>query len=254
MELVGKVAIVTGAAQGLGRAFARAMIQRGAKVCISDQNVEKGNTSCVALRKELNTADVNFVKCDVTQQDDMKNMFDDTVRRYGGVDIVVNNAGIMNERTWSSCVDINLKGVIQGTLLALEHLQERGGVIINISSIAGVVPVAGAPVYTATKHGVIGFTRSCSVNPKVKAANIRLACLCPTFTDTPILDMTDDHFTSWSSRQNLWKDVEQLGIMKVETVAQGFIQLLLDKDNNGAIMTISPNRGIQTKYYPKARM
>nr|XP_025960953.1 15-hydroxyprostaglandin dehydrogenase [NAD(+)] isoform X4 [Dromaius novaehollandiae] len=164
MHVNGKVALVTGAAQGIGRAFVQALLDKGAKVALLDRNPEAGRESKAALDGQFEAQRTVFIQCDVTDQEQLKGAFEKVIEHFGRLDIVVNNAGVNNEKDWESTIQINLTSVIRGTYLGLEYMRKGnggdGGVIINISSLAGLMPAAFQPVYCATKHGVIGFTRS----------------------------------------------------------------------------------------------
>ncbi|XP_062430661.1 15-hydroxyprostaglandin dehydrogenase [NAD(+)] isoform X2 [Rhea pennata] len=164
MHVNGKVALVTGAAQGIGRAFVQALLDKGAKVALLDRNPEAGRESKAALDGQFEAQRTVFIQCDVTEQEQLKGAFEKVIEHFGRLDIVVNNAGVNNEKDWESTIQINLTSVIRGTYLGLEYMRKGnggdGGVIINISSLAGLMPAAFQPVYCATKHGVIGFTRS----------------------------------------------------------------------------------------------
>ncbi|XP_025901949.1 15-hydroxyprostaglandin dehydrogenase [NAD(+)] isoform X3 [Nothoprocta perdicaria] len=164
MHVNGKVALVTGAAQGIGRAFVQALLDKGAKVALLDRNREAGRDSKAALDALFEAQRTLFIQCDVTEPEQLKGAFEKVIEHFGRLDIVVNNAGVNNEKDWESTIQINLTSVIRGTYLGLEYMRKGnggdGGVIINISSLAGLMPAAFQPVYCATKHGVIGFTRS----------------------------------------------------------------------------------------------
>ncbi|ESO86972.1 hypothetical protein LOTGIDRAFT_128222 [Lottia gigantea] len=197
MNLSGKVALVTGAAQGLGKAFSESLLSQGAKVCLADVKVQQGKTTAAEFQKTFGNDSAFFEKCDVSIADDVTNVFKKVKSKYGQIDILVNNAGIANETHWRKMVDINLVSVIQGTQLGIEYMSKEyggnGGVIINVSSSAGLVPVFITPVYCAVKFGVVGFTRSVAVNPRNRSTSgIRFCCLCPAFTDTDIIKFKKD--------------------------------------------------------------
>ncbi|XP_071411276.1 15-hydroxyprostaglandin dehydrogenase [NAD(+)] isoform X2 [Pithys albifrons albifrons] len=164
MHVNGKVALVTGGAQGIGQAFVQALLGKGAKVALLDRNSEAGQESKAALDEQFEAQRTVFIQCDVTDQEQLKGAFKKVIEHFGRLDILVNNAGVNNEKDWESTIQTNLTSVIRGTYLGLEYMRNtnggNGGVIINISSLAGLMPAAFQPVYCATKHGVIGFTRS----------------------------------------------------------------------------------------------
>uniref|UniRef100_A0A672GJI8 15-hydroxyprostaglandin dehydrogenase [NAD(+)]-like n=1 Tax=Salarias fasciatus TaxID=181472 RepID=A0A672GJI8_SALFA len=164
--LKGKVAVVTGAAMGIGQATTELLLQKGAKVALLDVNETAGNSAKEALDEEHGAESTLFLQCNVESDKDVKDAFRATVETFGGIDIVCNNAGILNEDNWEKALSTNLAGVIRVGFVALEHMNKltggRGGVIVNTASLAAPV----FPVYSATKHGVVGFTRSMAVNAK----------------------------------------------------------------------------------------
>ncbi|XP_040554867.1 15-hydroxyprostaglandin dehydrogenase [NAD(+)] isoform X1 [Gallus gallus] len=141
MHVNGKVALVTGGAQGIGRAFVQALLGKGAKVALLDRNPEAGQQSKAALDEQFEAQRTVFIQCDVTDTEQLKGAFKKVIEHFGRLDIVVNNAGVNNEKDWESTIQINLTSVIRGTYLGLEYMRKGnggdGGVIINISSLAG---------------------------------------------------------------------------------------------------------------------
>ncbi|XP_073698868.1 15-hydroxyprostaglandin dehydrogenase [NAD(+)] isoform X2 [Garra rufa] len=164
MSLHGKVALVTGGAQGIGRAVVEHLLESGAKVALVDLNQSVGEECKSDLDGKFGEDNCIFIQCDVTDAGKLRDAFQNTVEKFGRLDIVINNAGINNEKDWEKTIEVNLTSVIQGTYLALEHMskeyEKEGGVIINVSSMAAFLHSPHQPVYTATKHGVIGFSRA----------------------------------------------------------------------------------------------
>ncbi|XP_059408499.1 15-hydroxyprostaglandin dehydrogenase [NAD(+)]-like isoform X2 [Carassius carassius] len=164
MSLHGKVALVTGGAQGIGRAVVEHLLENGTKVALVDLNQSVGEECKSDLDGQFGEDNCIFIQCDVTNAGKLKDAFQNTVKKFGRLDIVINNAGINNEKNWEKTIEVNLTSVIQGTYLALEHMSKEygkeGGVIINVSSMAAFLHSPHQPVYTATKHGVIGFSRA----------------------------------------------------------------------------------------------
>ncbi|XP_069797087.1 15-hydroxyprostaglandin dehydrogenase [NAD(+)]-like isoform X2 [Narcine bancroftii] len=140
MALSGKVALVTGAAQGIGRAFAEALLQDGCKVVLLDFNKNAGESCKNALDMEYQSADSLFIACDVASEEQLKCAFKKAVEHFGSLDILCNNAGINNENKWEQTISVNLISVIRGTYLALEYMSKqnggKGGIIVNVASLA----------------------------------------------------------------------------------------------------------------------
>ncbi|XP_052779936.1 15-hydroxyprostaglandin dehydrogenase [NAD(+)]-like isoform X2 [Mya arenaria] len=164
MKIPGAVVIVTGGSRGLGRAFSVELLKRGARVCVADINETEGRQTEAELQRQYGADKAFFVKCDVTKEDDTKDLWRVAVERFTTVDLMVNNAGIMNETLVEETVQINLMGAMRGSMLAFEHMRRdrggKGGVIINVASTAGLFPVFFMPTYVASKYALVGFTRS----------------------------------------------------------------------------------------------
>ena len=192
MRLKGKVAIITGAASGIGQATALLFAKEGAKVVVADLDEAGGNEAVDQIRSDGGEA--MFVLTDVTAVADVQAMVKSTVDTYGKLDVLLNNAGIamrlsvvdLPEEDWDRCVDINLKGVFLGSKYAIpEMIKNGGGSIINMASIYGIVGAPTRAAYVATKGGVTNLTRGMALD--YATSNVRVNCLCPGFTETPLL-------------------------------------------------------------------
>ncbi|XP_033117302.1 15-hydroxyprostaglandin dehydrogenase [NAD(+)]-like isoform X2 [Anneissia japonica] len=194
MNVENKVALITGAAEGLGKGFAEKLLKKNAKgVAIVDVNRRKGEETTKEFQEKYGRDKAVFIYCDVTNKEKLEGAFTLTKLKYDQIDIVVNNAGISDEKQWEVMLELNLTAVIHGTFLAKKFMSHvnggHGGVIVNIGSMAGLIYAPYAPVYTATKYGVVGFTRSLGIyDDEMIQNNIRVNCLCPAFTDTAIIE------------------------------------------------------------------
>jgi NAD(P)-dependent dehydrogenase (short-subunit alcohol dehydrogenase family) len=179
------VAIVTGGSRGIGLAIARALAGDGAQVAITSRS----DAHLSAARPKIEAAGpgaVETFQADVRRHDDMTRVVDATVARFGGLDILINNAGVgifggvaaMTPAQWSDVIDTNLTGVFNATRAALPHLQRRGGgFIINVSSLAGKNPFADGAAYCASKAGLNAFSEA--LMQEVRYDNIRVSYLLP---------------------------------------------------------------------------
>ncbi|XP_060073827.1 15-hydroxyprostaglandin dehydrogenase [NAD(+)]-like, partial [Ylistrum balloti] len=182
-------------------------------------------------------------------------LFKATKERYGRIDIVCNNAGMGGESypQWEKVVDVNIKGMTRGTFIAVEYLRKdkggNGGVIVNISSAAGLSVNPMSPVYTATKSAIIALTRCLAVNEEVRKCGIRVNTLCPSFADTNLVkqiapfSLHDDAQTKSEVNEKVTRFLNAHGIMTTETVAESFMELVTDETKNGAILRVSKGKG-----------
>lgn len=188
--LEGKVALVTGAGGGIGRAAAEAFARSGASVMVSDVN-EAGCAETVVLIEAMG-GKAAFVRCDVSKADEVKAMIAATVEKFGGLDCAFNNAGInritddqYDDAIWERDIAINLSGVMRCMREEAAVMLERGGgAIVNTASINGLVGNGGQPAYTAAKHGVVGLARHGAL--RWAKAGIRVNAVCPGVIETPM--------------------------------------------------------------------
>ncbi len=192
--LEGKVAIVTGAAMGMGKATAKLFAEAKAKVVVADMNEEKGQEVVSEIASKGGTA--FFVKVDISKSDQVKKMVDATVGKYGRLDVAVNNAALtpddkptaeFDEDYWNRLISVDLTGTALCMKYELQQMikQGQGGSIINISSVSGFRPQPNNIAYVAAKHGVVGMTKVAALENGDK--NIRVNSVAPGAIDTPML-------------------------------------------------------------------
>lgn len=189
-----KVAIVTGAGYGIGRASALAFAREGAKVIVADISVEGGEETVKMVKDSGGEA--SFVKCDVSVAKDVEAMVGETIDTYGRLDCAHNNAGIegpmgpaaeLSESDWDSVIGVNLKGVWLSMKYEIpQMLASGGGAIVNTGSIAGLVGFQGLTAYSASKYGLNGVTKVAAL--EYAQAGIRVNSVCPGVIDTAMVD------------------------------------------------------------------
>lgn len=193
-RLKGKIALITGGGSGIGRAACLLFAREGAKVVIADYVAEGGNETVRQIKAAGGEA--AFVQADVSKSTDVQNMIATTVKTYGRVDVLFNNAGIegpsakianYKEEDWDRVIAIDLTAVYLGMKYVIpEMLKQGGGVIISTASVAGLVGFPGSGAYAAAKAGVINMTRMVALEYADK--NIRVNCICPGIIETPMVD------------------------------------------------------------------
>lgn len=196
MGLNGKVALVTGAASGIGLAVCKAYAREGARVVLSDLPQSAGEQAAATLRGQ--GADCLFVAADVSRADDCQRLVEQTIARYGRLDVACNNAGIGGELApmadyplggWAEVIGVNLSGVFHCMKYEIPELLKTGGAIVNMASILGQVGFANACGYVAAKHGVLGLTQTAAL--EYAAQGLRVNAVGPAFIHTPMIARLD---------------------------------------------------------------
>ncbi|KAF4113498.1 15-hydroxyprostaglandin dehydrogenase [NAD(+)]-like [Onychostoma macrolepis] len=244
MDLKNKVAVVTGGAQGLGRAFVKILLKKGSNVAFIDVNEQLGKELKAALAEEYGPDRVEFYAVDVSSKQEFIGAFQKIVDRFGHIDIMYNNAGVVDENDWEKTIAINMSGLVRGTYLALQYMKdnpESKGAIINISSTAGLWFVPTAPIYTATKYAVVGFSRAIAAVAMQSNLGLRINTLCPGAVKTNLLSSSniEDHFGQFSKLEGLKEMVQERNdFVEPEDVAKASLILVTDESKNGEILKI----------------
>ena len=241
MILKDKVALITGAAQGIGKAIALKLADSGADVVIVDMNLEKAQ----ATAKEIEGRGRRAValKANVANLQETEAMIDETVAKLGAIHILVNNAGItrdalilrMKEEDWDAVIAVNLKGVFNCTKAAVKHMvKQRYGRIINIASIVGEMGNAGQANYSASKAGVIALAKT--VAREFASRNITCNAIAPGFIETAMTQALSEKV-----REELAKQIPMARLGTPEDVAEGVLFLVSDSSNyiTGQVLNIN---------------
>lgn len=229
MELKGKVVIVTGAAKGIGLGCARKLAKDGATVFVVDIDLKAAQRAAKDIKETGGEAFA--IKSDVSSSDDVQKMVEKVIQTSGGIDILVNSAGVQrygsaietSEYLWDEVLNINLKSMFLTSKYTIPHMQQRGaGSIVNISSIQAFATQKSVVAYTASKGGINALTRALAVDHAQD--NIRVNAVCPASVDTPMLRCAADLFKEDQTADNVvktWGKSHPLGrVGKIEEIAE----------------------------------
>ena len=224
--------MVTGGASGLGRESALLLAREGAQVMVSDQCANEGEETVSMISKAGGQA--HFVKADVTIATEVEAMVNETIRLFGRLDFALNNAGIDGvrartadypEEVWRQVIEVNLTGVFLCMKYELPHMiKQGGGAIVNLSSVAGVTGFPGHAAYTASKHGVIGLTKTAALDYARK--KIRVNAVCPAYTRTPMVERMVKEFPELEQKLMERVPLGRLGLPG--EIAQAVVYLFSD--------------------------
>ncbi|CAN4118277.1 unnamed protein product [Withania somnifera] len=255
-RLEGKIAIVTGGARGIGEATVRLFAKHGAKVVIADVEDILGNTLANVLSP---SSSVTYIHCDVTSEDDIKNLIDSTISKFGQLDILFNNAGVLGSQSrqkksiinfdpdeFDRVMSINVRGAALGMKYAARAMIPQGhGCIISTSSVAGVMGGLGPHTYTASKHAIVGLTKNAAC--ELGRYGIRVNCISPFGVATSMLVNAWNHSDEDEGEMNMniglpsEKEVEKIeelvrslgnlegATLKANDIAEGALYLASDE-------------------------
>jgi 3-oxoacyl-[acyl-carrier protein] reductase len=244
LELAGKVALVTGAAQGIGKAIAMLLARNGADVVVSDINLEKAQETANEIqgmgRRSL------AIKVNVADLKDVERMVETTVEQFGRIDILVNNAGItrdrlilrMTEEDWDAVLDVNLKGTFNCTKAAIRYMsKQKSGKIVSIASVTGEMGNPGQANYGASKAGVIGFTKT--IAREFAGRGINVNAIAPGYIQTPMTDAVPE-----KAKEELKRMIPMERLGKPEDVAQAVLFLVSENSSYITGQVLNVNGGI----------
>ncbi|XP_076285944.1 15-hydroxyprostaglandin dehydrogenase [NAD(+)]-like [Lasioglossum baleicum] len=230
--------LVTGAARGIGLSCVQHMLKNGAKiVSILDLPTSAGTTTVADLEKKFGKGKALFFPCDVTNVKQFEETFKKAANAMGGIDIVINNAGVANDKNWKLIVDLNMGGVIHGSLLAMELMHKdkggKGGIIVNISSIVGFSISRYLPAYCSSKHQVIAFSRGLA--GWYEETGVRVLVMCPGVTTFPLIDYNLEPFAfDFVDKKKMMEVFNSYPTQGPENLAKAMV-LLIQKGKNGSV-------------------
>ncbi|MEM9546710.1 MAG: SDR family NAD(P)-dependent oxidoreductase [Bacteroidota bacterium] len=249
MSLVNKVVVITGGGSGIGKACAEHFAESGATVIIADINLNNASDLVESLsQKNAKAAALNM---DVTDYKNVEASLDEVVEKYGQLDIMINNAGIMNQnRTptadhsfedWDRVIAINQTGVFYCMKASLKHMMKQGhGAIVNMASLAGLKASGHNLAYSASKFAVVGMTKSAAM--EYAPYNIRINAVCPSYTQTPMLDAVVEKQPGIDKK--LLRFVPMGRFAEADEIAEAVIWLASDKSKFVTGQTITIDGGL----------
>jgi len=244
LKLTGKVALVTGAAQGIGRAIGLLLARNGADIVVSDINLEKAEETAKEIRGIGPKA--MAVKVDVSNLSDVERMVEDILEKLAKIDILVNNAGItrdklilrMTEEDWDAVLSVNLKGTFNCTKAVIRHMaKQRSGKIVNIASVVGEMGNAGQANYSASKAGVIGLTKTIAREYAQRGINVN--AIAPGYIETPMTEALPE-----KAKEELKRLIPMERLGKPEDVAEGALFLVSEESSYITGQVLNVNGGI----------
>jgi 3-oxoacyl-[acyl-carrier protein] reductase len=253
MRLANKVAIITGAGSGLGRASAILFAKEGAKVVVADINDDSGKETVEYIKSSGGEA--IFVHTDVSKASDAENLIKATMEKFGKIDILFNNAGIphrpipvedLPESIWDSTLAVNVKGIFLAAKYVTPIMKKAGkGVIINLASVSGLRPRPGNTAYATSKAAAIHLTKTLAI--ELASSNIRVNAINPVAADTPMLpDLLSEGVDINEAKKALISGIPLGRLAQPEDVAYAALYLASDESSmlTGSYVNVDGGRGI----------
>ncbi|XP_014230898.1 15-hydroxyprostaglandin dehydrogenase [NAD(+)]-like [Trichogramma pretiosum] len=236
MQMKDKRALVIGVSNGLGVVFGKELLRNGvARVLMIDQHDSLCKSQLEQLNEEFGRNRAAFVGCDLTKGSEFDNVFKESVKELGGLDIIINNAAMIDERNFHQSIDTNVTAVFRANMLGVQFMGKdcggRGGVIVNVASILGLEAFPQLPVYSATNNALIAFSRSFSQPYHYQRTGVRIVVLCPGLTDSKALEClkNDKLVTRLEDLSEAMKDIQP---QRPETVAHAVVYVIRCAQNS----------------------
>ncbi|KAL7733496.1 hypothetical protein ACLKA6_004966 [Drosophila palustris] len=244
MVIRGKNAVVTGGAGGIGLQVSRQLLTAGiGRIAIID--VQDNMEEMVKLRNAHPTQSVMIIKMDVANKKGVEASYEEIKKTFGSIDLVVNVAGIFNDKDVQRTLLVNLGGIINSTLSALQYMSKEnggnGGLVVNMSSVVGLDPMFIIPVYGATKAGIINFTRCLGNEKFYMRSGIKFATVCPGATMTDLFTNFTEKIIFPETSDETYKILDRLSKQSATDVARCILSVI-EKEKNGAVYVIEGKR------------
>jgi NAD(P)-dependent dehydrogenase (short-subunit alcohol dehydrogenase family) len=246
MRLSDRVVLITGGNRGIGLSTAKLFAKEGEQVIILGRDSAKGESEAALI------PNAKFIQGDVTKADDCRRAVDESMKTFGGLDVLVNCAGIIyrnrtveqtTEEEWDATFDVNVKGTFLMCKHAMPALRERKGCIVNLSSYVGMVGFRGASAYAASKAAIINLTRSMALDHAREG--VRVNAVCPGSVDTEMIHAAWKNFGDVEKAQRLWAEKHPLGrIAQPEEIARTILFLASDDASFITGTTLAVDGGI----------
>ncbi|NP_001161174.1 alcohol dehydrogenase-like isoform X1 [Nasonia vitripennis] len=239
-EVKDKVVVITGGTSGIGLSIAKLMLKNGAKyVALFELDHKNSRIVFDELHKQYHDR-IGFYPCDVTKTDLISDNFDKVMESHKTIDILINNAGIAGENEPELLVDVNLKALVVASYKIIDRIGKqnggKGGVIVNMASIAGIASGI-SPVYCATKHGVVGFTRTLQLSYGV--TGVRVLAICPSFTNTPIIKMGVVNDLEYLKQEGIDTVPADVYLQSPDSVAKAIIDAIKTEDGDASVWVVT---------------
>ena len=249
MSLENKIVVITGAASGIGRATAKLLAQKKAKIVVSDINIDQAKQ--VVQEIKATGGDAFALEADVSNYENVQNLVAESIAHYGRLDVMVNNAGIAGKKMvktaehtledWNNVIAVNQTGVFYGMKVALKEMEKQGGgAIINVASLAGLKASGKNIAYSASKFAVVGMTKSAALEYASK--NIRINAVCPSYTESALLDTVRDQLPGLAEKLIMMTPMRRFG--EPEEIAEAICFLAGNQSSFITGQTITLDGGI----------
>ncbi|KAL0870994.1 hypothetical protein ABMA27_004811 [Loxostege sticticalis] len=249
-KVEGKTFLITGGASGLGAGYVESFLKDGAKAVAVLDIAEEVGKAFVEKLNEVYPGRVTFIKCDCSNEESLTQAFNAVVAMFKTVDVVINNAGVMNDNPniWRKASDVNYQGMVSLTLKSLKHMSKdeggKGGTIINVSSTLGFLKFPYLPVYAGCKAGILHFSHSIAMDPFHQRTGVRIMVMCFGATDTPLLHNFEKRSYDEKCSKEMAGTTGPTNMQKAESAVKGVVEAF-KKGSNGTIWLVTDDQPAQ---------